>query len=115
MKVIVIHFSDGPNFAVPVDVIAKARAGYYAELDASRGYGEYDEIYKKEYEFAINDESLIADWAANNMNWDDVKEDAWEIEQIEKDFDKLRNNEWLRDYNFANMEVQEKTAKLVSK
>ena len=72
MKYLVVEMSDGTQWAIPAMVIVKDRAEYYAKEDVKWGCGEYDEIYKEEIIEAMSDEYEITDWAANNMDWEDV-------------------------------------------
>ena len=69
MKCLVIEFSDG-DFAVPVSVIAKDRAENYKgefgdDLDRSLAEDTLPLFEADEYE--------IMDWAANCMDWKDLK------------------------------------------
>lgn len=98
-KFIIIAFSDG-DYKIPADIIAKDRAKYYAELDSERGDGEYDEIYKEEYEYTMNDNYELIDWAENNMDWSDISDQAERI-SISDDVD--HNYEWIN----ANKRVEE--------
>lgn len=70
MKMLLITMPDGTVWGVPVDVIADDRAGAYCdEFDGDRDRSLNEDtlpLFKADpYE--------IIDWAANNMNWDDVK------------------------------------------
>lgn len=59
---------DGSMWDVPISVIAKNRAEYYATKEPP-----YEETYKIELKYALENEEEIIDWAQNNMDWDDVK------------------------------------------
>jgi len=70
-----VTMPDGSQWDVPVDVIARNRAEHYK--------GEFD----NDVERSLKEDTLpffarnlfeIEDWAANNMNWDDVSEHATE-------------------------------------
>ena len=74
-KFLKVTFSDGKVFYIPAEFIAKARAEYYAKLDAERGE-DYTKVYNEELKAGLKDNSEIVDWAFNNMNWADVKEQA---------------------------------------
>ena len=76
MKYIVVSFSDRICWKIPASVIAESRAKYYAEVDSARGDGDYDEVYKEEYDYTLSNISEIEDWAKNSMNWEDVKDHA---------------------------------------
>lgn len=75
-RLYVVTMSDGSRWGVPAEVIANHRAVYYAKIDPDTTYQEeYDAmIYwfdEGDYEFA--------DWAKDNMNWSDVREQAIEL------------------------------------
>lgn len=69
-KHLIVSMPDKSEWAVPVRVIAENRAAAYADEfdgDAAKSLKEdtaplFDE-----------DEYFVKDWAANNMNWEDVK------------------------------------------
>lgn len=74
MKILTIVMPDGSTWAVPVTVIAADRAKAYAH--------EFDGNIER----SLNEDTLplfesdayqIEDWAANNMNWEDVKDHAF--------------------------------------
>lgn len=67
--VVQVTFSDGSRWTFPAHVIADNRATYYAGRDG-------DTTYEAEYEYAINDDYELTDWALNNMNWEDVETSA---------------------------------------
>lgn len=85
MKVYVVEMSDGSQWGVPVDIIARSRAEYYADLydgDVERSLKEDTLPLFAEYPYTIED------WAANNMDWIDVRPYAFIIRQAEPiDFD----------------------------
>lgn len=64
-KYIRITMPDGSLWDVPADIVADNRAEYYKE-----------DGYDDEFQYAMEDDSILFDWAAGNMNWDDVKEYA---------------------------------------
>jgi hypothetical protein len=67
---------DGSIYGIPVSVIARHRAESYAEEfngDVERSLEEDTAPLFEESTYAI------ADWAANNMDWDDVKEHAVQL------------------------------------
>lgn len=64
MKHLHVTMPDGSVWAVPADLVASYRARHYANKDIK--------IYKEELEYTLNNPSELIDWAANNMNWDDV-------------------------------------------
>jgi hypothetical protein len=78
MKMLHITMSDNSVWKVPVEAVCANRARYYAEKEAPRGE-DYAEYYRNEFSICMNDASEIVDWAANNMNWDEVKHVAIEV------------------------------------
>ena len=68
-----IDMPDDSTWAVPVSLIVTHRAEYYAPEfggDVQRSLAEDTlPLFRK-------DDYAIEDWAANNMNWDDVKHAA---------------------------------------
>ena len=77
-KQIEITFSNGDVYSVPAEVVAKDRAEYYAEKFEGEE-GTYEEIIENEMK-AINDKWEILDWVSNQMNWEDVEDDAEYVE-----------------------------------
>lgn len=58
------------EYKVPLEVIAKFRADYYAiEVD---GYEPDSREYKEEYEYSLDNNEELVDYAFNNLNWGDV-------------------------------------------
>ena len=43
-------------------------------------------VYQEEFEFTMNDEDELIDWAQNNMNWDEVKQQAVKVSDGEIDW-----------------------------
>ena len=81
-KYLQVEMPNSERWVVPISIIAKDRATYYADLDAERDgltKEERDKRYDEEYRYAMEDEDEIFDWAPNNMDWKDVKEYAIEI------------------------------------
>ena len=64
MKYLVVEMSDKTQWAIPAILIAKNRAKHYKH--------EHENAYAEEVEYAMSDEYEITDWAANNMDWEDV-------------------------------------------
>ncbi len=65
---------DGSTWDVPAKIIAENRAKYYAEKDLETSY-------EAELKCALDDDFTIEDWAANNMDWEDIKAHATRIKQ----------------------------------
>jgi len=72
MKYLVVEMSDKTKWAIPARLIAINRAQYYATYDAEGGDGKYEDIFAVEVEYAMSTDCEITDWAANNMDWEDV-------------------------------------------
>lgn len=91
-KFLRVTFSDGKVYDISAEFIAKARAEYYAKLDADRGEN-YAKIHDEELKNTLEDDSEIIDWAFNNMDWADVKEQAVLLSQATKIID--YEKEWV--------------------
>ncbi len=90
---------DGSKWDIPIDLIADARARYYAKRGIEKGDKRpYQEIFKKEFVYAMNDSSVIIDWAENNMNWSDVKFYARLV-------DKTPKQKWEEGWCNGNKEI----------
>jgi hypothetical protein len=66
----IVTMPDGSEWGVPIEVIARDRAAHYAH--------EYDgdverSLQEDTYPLFLSDHYEIHDWAANNMNWEDVE------------------------------------------
>lgn len=80
-KYMTVKMPDNTVWAVPTQVISLDRAAYFAS--------EFDgDIEKSLAEDTLllfeQDEYQIADWAAQNMNWNDVEEHAFKVESGEE-------------------------------
>jgi len=83
-KVLRVEMPDGSKWDIPVMIIAKDRADNYKD--------EFDDDLEKSLQSDTlplfeDDEYEIEDWAANNMNWDDVKEFAKQVPRMEAEPD----------------------------
>lgn len=77
-----VTMPDSSKWDVPISAIADNRAKYYAEKDTKTTSGEqYDAVYKEEYEFTIKNHDELQDWAAGNMNWEDVANIAVRVKE----------------------------------
>ena len=87
-KYLRVTMGDGSKWDIPAIIIAKDRARYYAEKDAGINTGkEFSRIYQEEIKNCLTDNYFeILDWAANNMNWEDVKDDAEKVSSLEVNF-----------------------------
>lgn len=102
MQVIRITMPDGSKYDVPVEIIARNRAKYYADK-------EFDgDIERSLAEDTIplfqSDDYEIHDWAANNMNWSDVKDHAT-LASLPEDGEEAHQEGWIN----GEYEVIEKT------
>jgi hypothetical protein len=68
IKTLRVTMPDGSRWDVPAEIIAINRAKSYEEDEP----GSYEDIYAETIESAYE----VRDWAAGNMNWDDVKSQA---------------------------------------
>lgn len=84
MKSIIITFDNGEIYEVPVEIVAKSRTNYYAEID---GFEEGSEDYKREYDYSISDSYELKDWITSNMNWSDLSHVAKRIDSENKKYD----------------------------
>lgn len=65
---------DQSQWDVPADIIAGSRAEYYAKKDAGeKDVPAYLKVLRKEYDYTMDSDDELLDWAANNMDWKDVK------------------------------------------
>ena len=91
-KFLRVTFSDGMAYDIPTELIAKARAEYYAEVDADRGE-DFTKIYNEELKIGLEDDYEIVDWAFNNMDWVDVQAHAVMVALESKPID--YKEEWV--------------------
>jgi len=72
-KNLVVTMSNGETWEIPVTVIAESRASYYSkEFD-----GDVQEsLIKDTLPLFSSDNYEIEDWAKNNMDWDDIEDEA---------------------------------------
>lgn len=99
MKCLVVEMSDKTQWAIPARLIAINRAQYYAALDAERGDGEYEDVFAKEVEYAMSEAYEITDWAANNMDWEDVCSHAIQLKVSPPEVNYHRD--WTNAYKFV--------------
>lgn len=72
-----VTMPDGSKWDVPCYVIAQNRAMYYAKRETGEDGGpEFGRVYKEEFDYTIEDNLELEDWATNNMHWNDVKRHA---------------------------------------
>lgn len=105
VKLLVLVLPSGAEWGIPAEVIAKHRARHYADNDP-------DTTFDEEFAWTMENEFELRDWAANNMNWEDVREFAREITpapdpdlnaawgSVEKDVRKVDGAVWR--FHFEN-------------
>lgn len=87
----IFECSNGERWSVPVMVIARDRAKYYAENDDDF-MGDFDKSLNEDtIPLFESDTYEIADWAQNNMNWSDIKAHAVKVGDAEIDM----QDEWV--------------------
>lgn len=77
-----ITMENGDVYGVPAELIADNYAKYY-----EKNGEDYQENYEAMMEWFHTDDYEFADWAKNNMDWDDVKDKAVLLETIRKEVD----------------------------
>lgn len=75
-RYLTLTLDDGSVYGVPVDVIARNRAENYKDEFANDLTRSLIEDTVPLFE---SDKGEIVDWAANNMNWSDVKDHATQL------------------------------------
>lgn len=83
MKYLRVEMEDGSSYDIPVSVIAKNRAEYYMDEFNNDLQKSLDEDTNPLFE---SDSYEIEDWAANNMNWDEVESIAVKVSSGSVDF-----------------------------
>lgn len=73
-----VTMPDNSIWEINTIIIAKDRASYYA----SKG-GNYEEIYKE----TLEDLETLIDWGENNINWNDIKNDAIMVKGCNVDYE----------------------------
>jgi hypothetical protein len=71
MKNLSIEMPDGTEWLVPVHFIAENRAKYFSEQ-----YKSYTESFEATIILFDSRPGAIVDWAANQMEWSDIKDVA---------------------------------------
>ena len=75
-KEMLVTMPDGAVYAVPVMTIARHRAKYYAQERKEFDCDLQRSLDEDTIPLFTEDTYEIEDWAANNMNWDDVNHDV---------------------------------------
>ena len=98
-KQIQITMPDGSIWGVPAELVAQDRADYYGDKEG-------EEMRKEEYANTLADNSELLDWAANNMNWNDVAHAAILIQPGRVDFQEGWLNGHKRVVESANVRTR---------
>lgn len=69
-KMLRIAMEDGSVWEADAEPIARDRANYYTVKD---GFEVGSDEWQREYDYTLNDEDELIDWAKNNMEWGDLK------------------------------------------
>jgi hypothetical protein len=90
----VVTMPDGSRWAIPLELIARDRAEEYADEFG----GDIERSLAEDTIPLFTDDTYEAhDWAANNMNWSDVKKHARELPRKARAVDYQEgwmNGEW---------------------
>lgn len=78
-----VTMDNGDTYGVPAELIADNFAKYYARVGE-----DYQENYDAMMYWLKTDDYEFADWAKNNMDWEDVKDHAvlLKSEEVTVDF-----------------------------
>ena len=99
MKIYAVKMPNGDQYGIPANLVAKNYADFYAR----RGE-DWQESYDTMLRWFDAGDYEFADWAKNNMHWDDVKQDAVLIstDQLGVDF----QEGWVNgDYEYMTLLV----------
>lgn len=93
-----VTMSNGDTYGIPAEVIAENYAKYY------EGRGEnYKENYEAMFRWFDTDDFEFADWAKNNMDWDDVKDEIVFVKHADTPID--FQDGWVNgEYNYVREE-----------
>lgn len=94
-KSLIVDMPDGLAYAIPVELIARNRAQYYADKEYDGDIAE--SLRNDTIPLFEEDPYNIRDWAANNMNWSEVKSSAVLLaKKVDEDLfdDAWINGEW---------------------
>ena len=98
-KYLIVRFSNGIEYCIPLSFIALHRAKYYVQQDINKGdlkKEDKESSIANEINFALNDLYECIDWACNNMDWNDV-EDVAEVYYVPLDICN-KHEEWPNAY-----------------
>lgn len=91
-KYLRVTMSDGSEWDAPAKLIANDRARCYCSREKLGNAKAYNDLFQKEFDYAINNDAELLDWAAGNMNWLDV---AMEAEQTKMPDDVDYQEGWV--------------------
>lgn len=81
-KYLLVEMPDLSVWRVPTQIIADVRIDYYAERDGK----DRDKVKAETERLFTADEYEIEDWAANCMDWDEVKAHAVQVKAGEVNY-----------------------------
>lgn len=86
-KVLRVTMPNGDIWDVLAHLIAHERAVYYSNRDHGEDGDPKEKLatYTEEYEYTMDDESELIDWAEGNMDWKDVAKYATLIKSTKVD------------------------------
>ena len=73
-KHIKVIMPDDSEWVVPAKIVADNRAKYYASVDDTTDY-------QTEFDFAMDDDPTLLDWASGDINWDEVEAFAVKVKE----------------------------------
>jgi hypothetical protein len=105
-KMLRVTMPDGSKWDVPAKLIAENRARHYADkTDDRRG-----DDYREEFDLAMGDEFTLKDWAAGDMNWEDVAAEARLVDPPDMTPDQYQEG-WVNgDKEVVEVEVSDEPA-----
>lgn len=89
-KYIEVTFPNGEKWQIPARIIADDRALYYEKLDE-------DCEYQDEYNYALENNDILLDWAQGDMNWEDVEHSAIRIAPATPLTEEQKNEAWINN------------------
>lgn len=78
---IIITFPNGDKFELDPKFVAENRADYYSVYE---GFSRDSDEWTDEFNHSLKYE--IEDWLANNLDWNDIKDNVVKIERIDIDY-----------------------------
>ncbi len=81
-RIYAVTMENGDVYGIPAEVIAENYAAYYASLGE-----DYKENYDTMLKWFDTNDFEFEDWAKNNMNWEDVADQAVRLPSRKKEVD----------------------------